>query len=64
VQDLVPPLAEWHKVPASPFLQLAEVPLNGSTTLPVLCQQQLAEGTLCPVMQIIKEDVKWDQTQY
>ena len=25
---------------------------------------KLAEGTLCPILQIINEDVKWDWTQY
>ncbi|GAB0185708.1 mitochondrial enolase superfamily member 1 [Grus japonensis] len=70
VQDLAL-LVELHEVPVSLFLQHVEVPLDGSTTLwhishssqhNVICR--LAEGTFCPIIQIINEDVEQDQTQY
>jgi len=56
---------ELHEVALSPFLQCAWVPLSGSATIwPVsrsfrfcfVCKP--AEGVLCPVMQVISEDVK------
>ena len=54
-----------HEVPVSPFLQPVDVCLHGSTTLwcishscqfGVICR--LAEGTLCPVIQIVNDIVK------
>ena len=71
VQDFALPLVEQHEAPVSPFLQLVQVPLNGSTTLwcigpssqfGVICK--LAEGALCPIIQIINEIVQQDQSQY
>ena len=70
-QDFALPLVELHEVPASPFLQPVEVPLDGSTTLWPISQSsqfcvicKLAEGTLWPIIQIINEDVEQDWTQY
>lgn len=67
VQDFALPLAQLHEVQVSPFLQ----PLDGSTTLwwishssqfYVICK--LAGGTLCPIIQIVNEDVKQYWTQF
>ena len=71
VQDLVLLLAELHEVPGSPFLQLAEVPLVGSTTLWHISHSsqfcvlsKLAQGTLCCDIQIINADDKQDWIQH
>ncbi|KAK4828308.1 hypothetical protein QYF61_025320 [Mycteria americana] len=64
-------LVELHEVSISLLLQPVEVPLDGSTTLwhtscssqfGVICK--LAEGTLCPIIQIINEDVEQDWSHY
>ncbi|KAK4826285.1 hypothetical protein QYF61_007132 [Mycteria americana] len=71
VQDFALHPVELYEVPVSPFLQPVQVPLDGSTTLwhishspqfCVICKR--AEGTLCPIIQIINEDVKQDCTRY
>ncbi|KAK4810954.1 hypothetical protein QYF61_013362, partial [Mycteria americana] len=67
VQDLALPLVELHEIPVSPILQLVKVPLDGSMTLwHISCSSQfgviskLAGDTLCPIIQIINEDVEQD----
>ncbi|PKU41816.1 hypothetical protein llap_7868 [Limosa lapponica baueri] len=71
VQDFILTLIELHKVPVCPFLQLVEVPLDGSMTLMysghssqicVICN--LAECTLCTFVQIFTEGVKQNWTYY
>jgi len=64
-------LVELHKVPVGPFLQPVEVPLDSSMTLWCVSHSsqfriisKLAEGTLCPITQIISKDVEKDWTQY
>lgn len=71
VQDFALPLIDCHEVPVSPFLQPVKVPLDGSKTLWCIgCSSQfgviskLAESPLCPIIQMINEDVKEDQFQY
>lgn len=62
---------ELKEVPVSPFLHPVELPLDGDTALwhisyssqfCVICK--LVEGTLCPVIQIINEYVKYHYTQH
>lgn len=64
-QDFVLPFAELRVIPSSPFLQSVKVSLDPCTTLwciscflkfCVTCR--LAEGTLCPDVEVINEDVK------
>ena len=71
VQDLAFPLVELQEVPVSLFLPPLPMPLNGSTTaccinhysqFCIICR--LAEGTLCPIVQVIYEDVKQCQSYY
>ncbi|KAK4811113.1 LOW QUALITY PROTEIN: hypothetical protein QYF61_016399 [Mycteria americana] len=68
VQDLALPLVELHEVP--PISPLVEVPLNVSTTIwyisnyshfSMICR--LAEGSLCPIIQVMNEVIKqyWSQ---
>lgn len=70
MQDLALLLVELQEVLVSPFLQTAKVTLDESMTLwsvissfqfCVFCR--FAVGTL-PIVQIINEDVKQDQTRY
>lgn len=62
-------LVEQHDVPFSPFLQPAKVPLDSSTTLWCIihfflfCPLQLAEGMLCPKIQVIKKMNEQDRNQ-
>ena len=65
------PFAELHENPVRPFLQLVELPPNGSTTL--CCSSQsshfciickLLESALCPIVQVINEDVNQHWPQY
>ncbi|KAK4816773.1 hypothetical protein QYF61_022771 [Mycteria americana] len=63
VQDGALPLVELHEVPVRPFLQPAQVPLDGSMILWCISYfaqfcviSKLAEGTLCPIIHIINED--------
>ena len=62
--ELALPFAELSKVPACPFLQPVEVPLDGSTTLWCISHSSqfyvlsnLAESTRCPVIQIMNGGV-------
>lgn len=68
-QNFALPFAELCGIPIGPFLQSVEVPLDACTTLRciscflnfcVTCR--LAEGTLCPSLEVINEDVKWYRT--
>lgn len=75
VQDFKIPLVEHHDVPISPFLQPAQMPLDGNTALwasqplfPVCVISKLAESTLlrvCPSgyssphPEMIKEDERY-----
>lgn len=68
-QDFALPFAELCVIPTSPFLQSVKVPLDACTTfwsiscflkLCVTCR--LAEGTLCPNVEVINEDVKQCRT--
>lgn len=64
-QDFAFSLVELHEVPISPYLQPVNVPLEDSTTLWCISHYflvcvKLAEGTLCPIIQIINEDFKQD----
>ncbi|GAB0181886.1 cAMP-dependent protein kinase inhibitor alpha [Grus japonensis] len=70
-QDFALPLVELCEIPVSPFLQPVEVPLDGITAFwyiihsfqfGVICK--LAEGTLCPIIQIVNEEIEQDWTQY
>ena len=70
VEDFVLALVELQEVPVSPFPQPAEVPLSGSMTLWHLscCSwwgviSKCAKGTICPVIQVINEDIPQDRTQ-
>lgn len=64
------PLVEIHEIPLSPVLQPVEIPLSGSATFTVLALSlfcnvcEVAEGSLCPVVQVINEEVKQYWTQY
>ena len=69
VQDFGLPFVEHQKVSVSPFLQSVKVPLDGSTTLWCTSYSsrccvisRLAEGTLCPIIQIFNEYVEQDWT--
>jgi len=69
VQDFALPLAELHEVPVSSFLQTAEVPLDGSTTLwsvshfSQFCNiSKIAEDAFCSMIATINEDVEHDWT--
>jgi len=60
-------LVELQEVPVSPFLQPIEVPLDGSTTRWQVSNFSqfsvisiLLDGVLCPIIQMINEDVKQD----
>ena len=62
---------EHHEVPVCPVLQPAELPTNGSTTIGryktarsgwYICE--LADSALCPMIQVINEDVKQYWPQY
>ena len=70
VQDFALLLAELPEVSVSPFLQPVKLTLDGSMPLWHVHSSQLcvigklAEGTLCPIVQITEEDVKQDWTQY
>ena len=64
MEDLAFPFLEFHKDSVDPFLQPLEVPLNGSTPIwcityssqfCVICK--LAKDVLCPIIQVINEDV-------
>ena len=59
-------LVELYEVPASPFLQPTEVSLDGRTNIwsvehsfQFFITCKLAEGALCPSIQVIRKDVKW-----
>ncbi|GAB0193852.1 mitochondrial enolase superfamily member 1 [Grus japonensis] len=63
VQDFAFVLVELHEVPVGSFLQPLEVALDGSMILWFIndtCQccviSKIAEGALCPIVQIIRED--------
>lgn len=65
------PLAEQQEAPVDPFLKSIQVPLYGSTThwgINYFSQSctfhKLVEGGLCPIIQVINEDVKTVQAQY
>ena len=65
-QDSTVLLAELHEVSVAPFLQPVKVPLAGTTTLWCISQSsqfdvisKLAEGTLCTIVQIINEEVRF-----
>ena len=65
IQEFTFHLVELLEVPVNPFVQPAEVPLDGSTTLWCISHfsqfciiSELAEGMLCPIIQIVNEDVK------
>ena len=69
--DFALPLVELHEPPVSPFFQPVKVPLDGSTTFWSINHSsqfcvisRLAEGTLCPIIQIINEGIKQDWNQY
>ncbi|KAK4833070.1 hypothetical protein QYF61_027732 [Mycteria americana] len=67
VQDFALLLVEFREVSVIPFLQPVEVLLDGSMTLwCISCSAQfcitskIIEGTLCPIIKIINEDVEQD----
>ena len=71
MQDSAILLVELHTIPVGPFLQPVHVPLDVSATLwCISCSSQfcvsskLAEGTLCPIIQIINGDVNQYWPQY
>lgn len=64
-QDFAFSLVELYAVPISLYLQLVQVPLEGSTALwhvshcfLVCVTSKLAEGTVFPVTQITDEDFR------
>lgn len=64
-------LVELHKIPVRPFLQAVEVCLDASMTLwhishfsQFCVTWKFAEGSLCPIIQILSEDVIRDWTPY
>ena len=65
IQDFSLPFAELYNIPVSSFLQPVKVLLNGSLTLWCISHSsqfcvisKLAEGTLCPIIQTVNEDVE------
>ena len=63
-------LVELHETPVSPFLQPV-MPLDGSMILWFITQssqfdviRRCGGGTLCPIIQVINEDVEQDSIQY
>jgi len=57
------PVVELHEISVGPFLQSVQVHLKGNTLTWCIhtefCSScKLAEGVLCPVTQVINEDVK------
>ena len=70
VQDPAFALVELHQVPLCPTLQPVQVSLNGSTAFWTISQSpqfciisKLAEGTLCPFIQVIDEGEQ-DRAEY
>ncbi|KAK4831783.1 hypothetical protein QYF61_019096, partial [Mycteria americana] len=55
VQDFALPLVELHEVPASPFLQPVQVPLDGSTTLWCISHSSQC-GVIC---KLAERQLKW-----
>lgn len=51
-------LIELHEIPVSLILQLVEVSLDGSTTLPVLCHLQKLRVEPCYKIQNINETIE------
>jgi len=71
VQGFAFPLLRLHEIPRSPLRQAVKVPLNVSTTLRCIGHSlqfciscELAKDALCPINQVINEDVKEHWTQY
>jgi len=66
VQDPALALVEPHQVPLCPTFQTVQVTLNGSTAFWCIYHtsqfviSKLAEGTLCPFIQVIDEEVEQD----
>lgn len=62
-------LAEFHEIPVSLFLQVVQVPLDGSITSGVSHSSQfcficrLAESILCSNIQVVNEDIEQSWTQ-
>jgi len=71
VQDPALALVELHEVPLCPALQPVQVLLNGSTAFWFISHfsmfgaiSKLAEGTLCPFIQVADEEVEQDWAEY
>jgi len=71
VQDLTLALVQFHQVPLCPALQPFQVSLNGSTAFSCISHlssfciiSKLAEGTLCPFIQVTDEEIEQDWTEY
>jgi len=71
VQDSTLALVKPHQVPLCPALQSVQVLLNGSTTFRYVSQSsqlciisKLAEGGLCPFIQVADKDTEQVQTEH
>jgi len=71
VQDPSLALVELHQVPLPRILQPVQVSLNGSTAFWCIYHSsqfcvisKLAEGTLCPFIQVIDEEAEQDWAKY
>lgn len=72
VQNSALLLSELHGVLIHPFLQTLQVPPDVIVTFQLITHslyfhainKNLTEGTFCPIVEIIKQDIKKDWTQY
>lgn len=71
MQDFVFAFVELHDIPVRPFLQPVKVPLNSSPALQCAdCSPQfgvictLVENAVCPISQVISEEIKHCWSQY
>lgn len=64
VQDSMFPVVELHNIPFHPFLQLIKAPVESCTAICLVyhpslgLSTKLAEGVLCPIIQLSNEDIK------
>jgi len=71
VQDPAFGFVELHQVPLCPTLQPVQISLNGNTAFCCISHfsqfsvtSKLAEGTLCPYIQVIDEEIEQDSVEY
>ena len=69
-QDCMFPVVELDNIPLHPFLQLIKAPLEDCTTISLVSHPslelstKLAEGALCPIIQLSSDDIKLYWTQH